>query len=281
MAQIRVYALLAMSKPGPLSLQLADVEGQRPLLLEGPSALGRDLTCAVRLSGPGISRRHGRFELREDGWYHIDTQSQNGSRLNGELLKADEARLLRTGDVLSIASTTCQVISDGRLPTAERQVASEATVVFPEETYLGSGEETISAGRAIDNEIVLSDPYVSGRHLEAWLHNGALFVRDLDSTNGTFLGDARFTEGAVPSDAVLRLGSQTMLQAQDLIARLRAGLNRPCISSESRSSSICSLDARWDAASTPDNSSFAMWTSAFARANSWRLPAPRAQARQR
>ena len=44
-------------------------------------------------------------------------------------------------------------------------------------------------GRATDNHWVISEPSVSGRHAQFALDGGATSVRDLGSTNGTFVND--------------------------------------------------------------------------------------------
>jgi hypothetical protein len=45
-------------------------------------------------------------------------------------------------------------------------------------------------GRDLDNEIVLADPTVSGRHAVINLREGAWWVEDLGSTNGTYVNGA-------------------------------------------------------------------------------------------
>lgn len=53
------------------------------------------------------------------------------------------------------------------------------------------GSEPIYLGRAPQNDVVLSDPTVSSRHLAAWATQGRAFVEDLGSRNGTWLDGAR------------------------------------------------------------------------------------------
>ncbi len=63
-----------------------------------------------------------------------------------------------------------------------------------------------SIGTAKDNDLVLSDPTVSGYHLRVAAEKGGIRVSDFGSTNGTFLGDARVDAGLVPPGTRLRLG---------------------------------------------------------------------------
>jgi hypothetical protein len=40
-------------------------------------------------------------------------------------------------------------------------------------------------GRKEENHIAINDPYVSGNHARVFINNGRLFIKDLNSTNGT------------------------------------------------------------------------------------------------
>lgn len=48
-------------------------------------------------------------------------------------------------------------------------------------------------GRAQDAQLVLADPEVSRRHARLETQNGTVFLRDLGSSNGTFLNGRRLT----------------------------------------------------------------------------------------
>src|SRR5690606_32966370 len=57
-----------------------------------------------------------------------------------------------------------------------------------------------------DNDVVIDDGFVSTFHAQVFLRGERLFVRDLDSTNGTFVGGVRIIEAEVRQAAPLRLG---------------------------------------------------------------------------
>jgi CheY-like chemotaxis protein len=69
---------------------------------------------------------------------------------------------------------------------------------------LGAGWTTI--GRADGNTFQVVEPSISGRHCEVRLQEGELLVRDLLSTNGTFVGGRKISEGTVKPGETLRLG---------------------------------------------------------------------------
>jgi pSer/pThr/pTyr-binding forkhead associated (FHA) protein len=49
----------------------------------------------------------------------------------------------------------------------------------------------ITVGRADDNSIVLSDDFVSAKHLKVWQDGRRIYLEDLSSTNGTFIDNKR------------------------------------------------------------------------------------------
>jgi hypothetical protein len=69
---------------------------------------------------------------------------------------------------------------------------------------------TIRLGRALDNDVVLSDDRVSRRHGQIGIRHGMLVYTDLGSTNGSFLNSAAVTEIALGPGDVLQLGSSTI-----------------------------------------------------------------------
>jgi len=66
---------------------------------------------------------------------------------------------------------------------------------------------SISVGRSPDCTLVVDDPEVSGRHCVLWVEHGVPWIRDLDSRNGTFVGDTRVGRAMPLTDgAVIRAG---------------------------------------------------------------------------
>ena len=53
-------------------------------------------------------------------------------------------------------------------------------------------------GRSRHTDLTLGHPLVSRQHCEVFEANGMLMVRDLGSLNGTFVGDSRLAEQAMP-----------------------------------------------------------------------------------
>lgn len=64
-------------------------------------------------------------------------------------------------------------------------------------------------GRGRDATISLPHPLVSRQHCEIFEANGRLMVRDLGSTNGTFVGSERIVESVLAPGDLLTIGTVT------------------------------------------------------------------------
>ncbi len=65
-------------------------------------------------------------------------------------------------------------------------------------------------GTAADCDIVLTDPYLSSKHMAIRHENGTFTLIDLDSTNGSFLNDRRITKEELIDNDKLRIGRTEM-----------------------------------------------------------------------
>jgi pSer/pThr/pTyr-binding forkhead associated (FHA) protein len=66
--------------------------------------------------------------------------------------------------------------------------------------------EKTTIGRLEDNTFTIGDPSVSSHHCEVLLRGGDVIVRDLNSTNGTYINGERITEAPLKPGQILRLG---------------------------------------------------------------------------
>ena len=64
--------------------------------------------------------------------------------------------------------------------------------------------EKTTIGRLDDNTFQIPDPSVSSHHCEILLRGSDVVVKDLDSTNGTFLNGHKITEGVLKPGQTLR-----------------------------------------------------------------------------
>ncbi|MFI6579107.1 FHA domain-containing protein [Nocardiopsis sp. NPDC050513] len=78
----------------------------------------------------------------------------------------------------------------------QRQRRNEPTILAVTQGSLAGTTVDLSAqpiliGRAPDSTLVITDDYASGRHARVYSEGGRWFVEDLNSTNGTYLGQQK------------------------------------------------------------------------------------------
>jgi pSer/pThr/pTyr-binding forkhead associated (FHA) protein len=67
--------------------------------------------------------------------------------------------------------------------------------------------ERTTVGRVEDNAFQIAEPSVSSRHCEILLQGGDIVIKDLNSTNGTFINGEKISEGVLKPGQTLRLGN--------------------------------------------------------------------------
>ena len=186
------------------------------------TTIGRDPECDVSLPDPALSRVQAAIERRADGFVLLD-RSGRGTRVGPEA--AEEAPL---DDGTEIALGTWRALfreraagdeAATRVSGATRLHAAGAEAEdadAPERLRVRErgkdrvlrldGSRSVTVGKDAANDVVLDDPFVSGRHLRLERRDGRWHVRDLGSTNGTFLGGARVVDAELPAGQLLRLG---------------------------------------------------------------------------
>lgn len=70
--------------------------------------------------------------------------------------------------------------------------------------------EKTTVGRVEDNVFQIAEPSVSSHHCEVLLRGNDIVVRDLNSTNGTFINGEKISEGPLKPGQILRLGQIEM-----------------------------------------------------------------------
>jgi hypothetical protein len=70
--------------------------------------------------------------------------------------------------------------------------------------------DKITVGRVEDNAFQIAEPSVSSHHCELLVQGTEVLVRDLNSTNGTYISGQKVTEMALKPGQILRLGQVEM-----------------------------------------------------------------------
>ena len=158
-----------------------------------------------------LSRRHARIFTEHGAVYLADLDSKNGTSVNGVEVRQKPAQL-HHGDTISFGSKLSYRVQFVPRAKPRATVARGVTVALtPEHDDLGlqpidiaqfpflisKADELIARYR---EEYPHQVNYVSRRHAHIFLKNGAPFIEDLGSTNGTFVNGERLDAPAVPLD---------------------------------------------------------------------------------
>lgn len=85
-----------------------------------------------------------------------------------------------------------------------------AKLIVLSEGFAGRSHELTTdrttVGRVEDNTFQIAEASVSSHHCEIVLKDGQVRIKDLNSTNGTFIDGNQITEGVLKPGQVLRLG---------------------------------------------------------------------------
>lgn len=99
-------------------------------------------------------------------------------------------------------------------------------------------EDSLSVGRGSDNDVVLGSKQVSRNHAILSILDGQLYVKDLDSSNGTFINDQRIAgneSNQLQADDTLGFASFSF-QVQAPVAATADGTLEPVITDDTVSS---------------------------------------------
>jgi pSer/pThr/pTyr-binding forkhead associated (FHA) protein len=91
--------------------------------------------------------------------------------------------------------------------------------------------EKTTVGRVEDNAFQIAEPSVSSHHAEIWLRGNDVVVKDLNSTNGTFVGGQQITDEAVLKPGqIFRFGNvQIRLESGKPAAPVKKALDQTMV----------------------------------------------------
>jgi pSer/pThr/pTyr-binding forkhead associated (FHA) protein len=199
---------------------LLEEGGREHPLRPGTTIIGRE--ADLNLADGRVSRRHAQI-VSEDGALTLtDLGSTNGTRVDGETVSAP--RTLQGGEKISFGGLELQLVMPGGPKGQATQVFATnktAAVAPPRKESApavleGSGLRfdlragKNSFGRKAENDVVIADPYVSGRHGLIEIDPDGLFLTDIGSTNGTLLNEAKLAPNMrtrITEEDTIRLGS--------------------------------------------------------------------------
>lgn len=195
-------------------LKLQHKNSDRSVWLVGPKMkVGTNKDNEVVVVGDGVADFHAELYVEGDT-VAVAPVGGNPCLVNGQAISARTA--LKIGDEVTVGSREFVIVppKQGAKPAAPRETADDAnaTVMRKVSKIEPSGKGTgwmlqathqslgnkrypingkVTIGRAQECELSFSYDRLSRRHAELKIVNGALHVKDLESSNGTFVNGKR------------------------------------------------------------------------------------------
>lgn len=192
-------------------------------LPEGELTLGRADGNQLILPDIGISRRHGKFTLRQGVLEYEDTSSGNGSYKYGERVVKTT---LKSGDELVLDPFTLRVesVEDagglqaestvrlGQAPPPPSVAEAEARLELVKgdpamSPVYALTRQGLTLGRSEQRDVILNDLAASRLHAEILHLQGQFWLKDPGSANGVFVNGELTRERALRDGDLLRIGS--------------------------------------------------------------------------
>jgi ABC-type multidrug transport system ATPase subunit/pSer/pThr/pTyr-binding forkhead associated (FHA) protein len=157
--------------------------------------IGSAAECDIQVGSPYVSGRHCRLTLDNGTWTLEDLGSTNGTYVNGSRLVGTTA--VTPADRITLGTSTA-------LPWPPRPADGPTADTIP----LPEPRRPVMIGRSPVCDVVLLLPMVSSRHAILEPVDDGWQIRDLGSTNGTFV-EGRRIDGPTPvgTGDVIGLGS--------------------------------------------------------------------------
>ena len=129
----------------------------------------------------------------------------------------NDERDLAAGDRLTLGAYTLEFRlrndAPSPRPAGNTRVLGESTessetarLRFDDREFLLTPDRPFNGGVGEDNDLVLSDPFVSTYHFRVTRRDDRWFLTDLDSTNGTQVNGLRVREAELPNPATIKVG---------------------------------------------------------------------------
>jgi len=236
-----------MTKPRQLAVVFPDGRRDMYFLAPGSFHIGRDADNDIVLMDRKVSRRHARLDCTADECRVTDLGSVGGTLVNQrpltEPLALCDGDKLRLGDcTLWFQAPDCPAPADEMMETCieagvEPKLAEDgadlqttalvtqsvlhcvADTQEPRLVIYGLGatravalqEERVTIGREPGNTVVIDDYRVSRWHAQLQRQGRRFLLKDLGSTNGTWVGDHRIDQVYLTHGEAVRIGGACLI----------------------------------------------------------------------
>lgn len=185
-----------------------NIDFQPLWLMSKTFSIGSADNSHLVLRDPSVSLQHARILLQNDAYVVRDLSSQSGTYVNGRQVNQRQLKnrdLLRLGEVeLEVIDPFTDSVLGANTPWSLIACSNWLSgQEFPLVKKKGSGP--IKVGRGSHCDVTFPGTHLSREHVELEIDGDVIRMKDLNSTNGTFINDKQVNEGVLRSGDKLRL----------------------------------------------------------------------------
>ena len=189
---------------------------QEPVALEAPGkTIGQGGVNDIVIDRKGVNGFHADLKVEGDSVTLTDVNTKIGTMLNGDLIEGPT--LVRAGDTIAIGGVELEVFEE-QVATESKTLVLSGTALLdigtgdwsivadsgPEKGQVIAVKQKILIGRALECDISILEPGLSRRHAELDLIGDELTLKDLGSSNGTYVNADKIAEVVLKDGDVLR-----------------------------------------------------------------------------
>lgn len=194
---------------------------QKHIFAQPQLSIGRAPDNDLVIDHPAVSGHHLRMEKGTAGISITDLQSTNGTQLNGHHITPNSPHAILPGDVIRIGDLTGNWVGlklEGAGGDSIRMRSLDSLDLTP--------LTNITIGRDPNSNLHLDHPTVSYHHAVITRQDGGMQIRDLRSTNGTFVNEARIHQAPLKTGDVVQIGPYKLVynaQKQNIAPSMNLG----------------------------------------------------------
>ncbi len=196
-------------------LRFTNSEQKGVWLVEPKVTLGSADDNDLVLSADTFAPYHAEIRVNHNLMMFRLLHDSSSTYVNDQFVKPLINVQLQPGDRVSLCDLTLEVVDTKLENKAMSAIKNEKALTGWSLLGTNSDFESLSfgvdkhtlIGRASDCEITLAAAQLSRHHAQLNLNSGVLSVKDLDSSNGTFVNDVRVSESLVKHGDELRFGA--------------------------------------------------------------------------
>jgi pSer/pThr/pTyr-binding forkhead associated (FHA) protein len=216
-----------LTKAAWVTVEQGRLKGRQYRVEGARATVGRAEESAIGLFGDAsVQQRHAVIERRGPDYVIKNLAVQDGTFVNGQRIESVD---LHDGDRIGVggyelifrlrqssapARAQASLAADRpsaahvavRLAGQRADAAGPCLIDDAGQRYPVRADTPTTLGRALDNDIVVSHASVSRHHASIESANDGFQIRDLNSQNGTFVGDRRVTQTRIADGDAIRLG---------------------------------------------------------------------------